>query len=63
MVSEMHWCFDIPKAESLSYVTSPIQKEKIKTVVLLILTSYLKQLSEMVLILILNACVLYAKSL
>ena len=42
MVSVMHWCFDTPKAESLRYVTSPIQKEKIKTVVLLILTSLLK---------------------
>ena len=31
------WCFNSPKAESLSYVTSPIQKEKIKRVILLIL--------------------------
>ena len=30
-------CFNSPKAESLSYVTSSIQKEKIERVILLIL--------------------------
>ena len=33
----MQWCFNTPKAGPLSCVTSPIQKEKIKIVILSIL--------------------------
>ena len=33
----MQWCFNTPKAGPLSCLTSPIQKEKIKIVILSIL--------------------------
>ena len=33
----MEWCFNTPKAEPLSCLTSPIDKEKIKIVIISIL--------------------------